>query len=104
MIFIHRTVYNNEDTIIHPMILSPTKYSYKNSCFIDNEFEISIHKCNKHFVNEIHHIFQSTDLENLLAIPVMQRSKYDLVNFGEEVDKHRDILLENVIQYDVMKD
>ena len=58
--------------------------------------KVSVHECGKHFVNEVRFVFQSVDMDGLLAIPVMQRSDYELVNFGEEIDKHKDDLLENV--------
>lgn len=57
-------------------------------------FELSVHKPPKALTREAQHIFPNTDLDNILVIPTLQKSKYDLVNWGGEIDVEKDMLLE----------
>jgi hypothetical protein len=64
---------------------------------IGPSFEFSAHQCTKAVRRQLQHIFPEilTD-EIIYAIPTLQRSKCDLVNIGDEVEKEKDALLENV--------
>ena len=65
--------------------------------------QVSAHACNKHVIREIQFIFPNVDLNNLTAVVTMQHSNYDLVNWGTEIDKEKDDLLENVCCFSVIK-
>lgn len=81
------------------VLLEPKVIQYTSAI----NLEISLHSCDASFQRELRHIFQNVDLNNVLILPTIQRSHYDLVTFGEEVDDHKDFLLENVyllITYD----
>jgi hypothetical protein len=64
---------------------------------MENNFEFSAHQCTKAVRRQLEYIFPEIPPdESIYAIPTMQRAKYDLVNIGDEVEKEKDDLLENV--------
>ena len=66
-------------------------------CLVRNTtFQLSAHTCGKHVVREIAHILPTIELSNLIAVITMQKSEYELVNWGPDIDKEKDDLLENV--------
>ena len=73
-------------------LLSPTTIVLEDG----NSIEVSIHSTSRYFRNETQHVFQGVDLSNLVAIPTMQRARYDLVNVGDEIEAEKDRLLETV--------
>lgn len=62
-------------------------------------FEISVHDSPKALQREIKHVFPSIDLQGLLIIPTLQKSAYDLVKFGGEVEEEKDRLLEQFFEF-----
>lgn len=106
------------------LLVHPTKIKF-NDTYV---FEVSCHKVStkRSFVAEIRHIFpflevcrltspvslplsnehtnntfkqDENKVNNLIVIPVMQKAKYELVNFHEDVDRNKDLLLENVSSF-----
>ncbi len=81
----------------NPRHLAPIKLTF--SCPShgeNNEIEVSVHSPSKFFIRELQHVFQSTALDNVLAIPTMQRARMDLVSIGDDVETEKDRLLETV--------
>lgn len=74
------------------ILLSPTTIVLPDG----NSIEVSVHSTSRFFRNETQHIFQGIDLSELIAIPTMQRARYDLVNVGDEIEAEKDRLLETV--------
>ena len=64
-----------------------------------DNFELSVHDSPKAQQREIKHVFPSIDLQSLLIIPTLQKSAYDLVKFGGEVDDEKDRLLEQFFEF-----
>lgn len=60
------------------------------------DLEVSLHECRTAFLRETEGIFPGINLTGLLAIPTMQRAKYDLVRIGDEIEAEKDRLLETV--------
>ena len=57
------------------------------------DFEISVHAMPKSLTREVRHVFPQVELTNLLLLPTLQRSKYDLVTWGGDIDVEKDRLL-----------
>lgn len=58
--------------------------------------EWSVHTCPKTIRTEVAGVLPSADLDKLLIVPTCQQATMELVQFGEEVDKQKDELLERV--------
>lgn len=62
--------------------------------------QLSVHRCGRYLSQELAHIFQpiASDINKnqLLACIIMQKCKHEMVEFGVDVDKEKDDLLENV--------
>lgn len=77
--------------------MSSEKSTILQPCLVRNTtFQFSAHTCGKYLVREMTNIFPTIELSNLIAVITMQKSKYELVNWGPEIDKEKDDLLENV--------
>merc|ERR1711988_459403 len=62
-------------------------------------FEFSIHACPKKYRSEILALFPGVNIEELLVVPTCQRSKMDLVNTGDPVEKEKDYCLEKFFAF-----
>lgn len=63
----------------------------------DLNMDVSAHECPRIMAQELQDIFPGIDLlPRATAIITMQHANDELVNFGEESDKEKDRLLENV--------
>lgn len=65
--------------------------------FIESlDMEISAHEIPNHMKSELAYIFPGVDFSGAIGVVTMQHSKFDLVNFGADVDVEKDNLLEKV--------
>ena len=62
--------------------------------------QLSVHRCGRYLSQELSHIFppitDDINKNQLLACIIMQKCKHEMVEFGVDVDKEKDDLLENV--------
>ena len=65
------------------------------------DVQMSIHRCHCNIIRELNHIFPDAGpfSDNILAIPVLQHARCDLVNMGETVEREKERLLEKVLRH-----
>ena len=75
------------------LVLAPTT--------VDLTFEVSIHTLPRLVASEVHAVVPSveTPSSSLLAILTAQKSKYELVEWGDDVAKEKDDLLERFVAW-----
>ena len=84
---------------INSVVVNPTLFILKE----DQSIQISVHQVgSQSFINEVSCVFpglnslKEYNSENLLVIPTMQKALMDLVQIGEDVEREKDRLLQNV--------
>lgn len=61
-----------------------------------NSFEVSVHKVPRLFKHDMQVVLPKLDMDDMLIVPTAQRSAMDLVNWGPETAREKDLLLERV--------
>jgi len=63
-------------------------------------FEVHILRCNKAVVRELEFVFPHVDVKaGVYAVPTLQRSRYDLVSYGGEIEVEKDRLLVEFLSF-----
>ncbi|KAL1925755.1 uncharacterized protein VTP21DRAFT_638 [Calcarisporiella thermophila] len=82
-----------------PPLRPPTLTRFRPALRTSFLLEYSIHSCPRRLVSEIKYVFPNIELEQLLIVPTFQRTRYDLVEWGEPVAKEKDEKLENFVAW-----
>jgi len=90
-----KTIFPKKDKTKCKMILNPCDIIINNTINTTTTIEISIHQCSKSYIKECEYVYPNINLNNLIAIPTMQKTINDLVSIGPTIEQEKDISLEN---------